>query len=276
VDGITYAATSIDHYIWGEALSYTNATTGTNFETNPTKLAEKNISTAFGYTWEQGFYRDKAYEFSDPFYNQVRFYGGVMQGTGLGLRSYSLMMRKSSTLFNPSVSFTRVSLGKYQMAPLQVSNFFRTGSGLYTFQKLGYGYFTKISKLKGGGKEITHYVYFPGKAAEQVGVSSIKNGVLTNDFSIPTHLQNMGVSKRMYAELHVIGFNSVKGWYPNFSHQGTNYDAFMKVYRKELHNEVEALMSTPAGKALGPGWVPDPNSIQIIEGMEVKVTWIKQ
>jgi hypothetical protein len=76
---------------------------------------------------------------------------------------------------------------------------------------------------------------------------------LTNIFEVPQDLKNKGISKAMYDYLNKIGYQSVAS---SYSSSSDNFQAFEKVYDPFKLNLVQAIMATPAAKAMGSGFYP--------------------
>jgi hypothetical protein len=147
------------------------------------------------------------------------------------------------------------------------------GAGLpvYKFESKGISYRSKVQKNPDGSISISHYVTKNGKE-ELAGLSDItRDGQLTNAFYVPKEMQQLEISKRMYAEVERVGFKSVVGAYFRDS---DNYQTFFKYYDPQKGNAAEALFQTPAGKVsktLG----LKPTNITIGEG-KVETIWVKE
>ncbi len=145
----------------------------------------------------------------------------------------------------------------------------------FKFRKLGYKFTHGLSIAKDGTKEIN--LYLINKNGERLwqGLSTIsKDGVLFNIFEVT--IQQQEVSTAMYKLLDKIGFIKTEASYGSGS-LGTNYKEFMKVYDNILDNKVEAVFSTPAGKALNKALENKFKPIDIIiTEKKVKLYWVKK
>jgi hypothetical protein len=142
----------------------------------------------------------------------------------------------------------------------------------YPFEQKGISYRSDINNGVNGEKVIDHYISHNGKEY-RVGNSTIsKEGQLTHALQIPDEFRRLGISDRMYAEAHRVGFKSVKGNY-NPGKDSVNFNEFWKHYDPVKGNAIEALFETPAGK-MARKYGLNPKNIKINEiDNSITVDW---
>jgi len=144
----------------------------------------------------------------------------------------------------------------------------------FKFRKLGYKFAHDFTIAKDGVKEITHYLISSNGEKLWQGMSTIsKDGVLFNMFDVS--IQQQEVSTAMYKLLDKIKFEKIEASYGSGA-LGTNYAEFMKVYEVSK-NPTEAVLATPAGKALNKALEGKFKPVDIvITEHKVKLFWIKK
>ncbi len=117
----------------------------------------------------------------------------------------------------------------------------------YLFEKNGLRYESVVERNKDGSTSLYSYIVGTDGEKKLVGISGVsKEGKLDHALQVPAAWQKQGIQTRIYAEADNIGWRYIEGSYGPTS---TNFLEFAKHYDPTLGNKVEALFTTPAGKA---------------------------
>lgn len=180
-------------------------------------------------------------------------------------------VKPESESVNPNAApreFTQAELDVWKAANPDVKV---VAPAAYKFEAQGISYSSEVVKNADGSTAIVHYATKDG-TRHTIGISEItKEGQLTNAFQVPKELQQLDLSKRMYAEAERAGFKSTAGQYHPSS---DNFKEFYKVYDPAKANEVEALFRTPAGKVAKQSGMK-PTQIKVGPD-KVEVVWVKE